>query len=467
MEWSELHPALMDHYHDLSYIGSGSQARMLKALDKDNKPVAIKILDLKNTDDWKNVELFEREAELLQSIHVEGVPKFLDYLTDDAGNGYLIQEYIQAESIQDFLDNNYIFPEAEALDIARKLARIIYELQSNYSPPIIHRDIKPSNILYDDQNHRVYLIDFGSVTHPQKKTGGSTIAGTFGYMPPEQMVNDVVIQSDYYAIGATLLHMITGVFPGNMSSDMFQIDFVPIIKEKAPDTTDLTIYILQKLLSKDPDARSKSPSELIELLSSTSKGTHKNIFVRFFHYMKKMFSSTPGYAGKSSQDHHQSLQINQNITKLPTHENDSTDEIVAEPKEISLTNDFNTNEIHSTDTSQPAETIDPAIAIKQLITIQDTENNSDPESRCTFVTLNWEKCKGTIQRQVSFVNEKQIASYGLEYTFSVNGFTYVGRCYSQHFLTHIHTPFPCQVIYNPKYPTRNALYSFDKETFVK
>ena len=104
-------------------------------------------------------------------------------------------------------------------------------------------------ILYDDYNHKVYLIDFGSVTHPQKKTGGSTIAGTFGYMPPEQMVNDVVIQSDYYAIGATLLHMITGVFPGNMSSEMFQIDFVPIIKEKAPETTDSTIHILQKLLS--------------------------------------------------------------------------------------------------------------------------------------------------------------------------------------------------------------------------
>ena len=459
------------NYELIKQIGEGAMGETWLIKNRVNKSMAaLKCLKLNTIKDLKSVELFKREAELLQSIHVEGVPKFLDYLTDDAGNGYLLQEYIQAESIQDFLDNNYIFPEDEALDIVQKLARIIYELQTYYSPPIIHRDIKPSNILYDDQNHRVYLIDFGSVTHPQKKTGGSTIAGTFGYMPPEQMVNDVVIQSDYYAIGATLLHMLTGKFPGNMSSEMFQIDFVPIIKENAPQTTERTIYILKKLLSKDPEERSKTPYELIELLSSKSSQVKSNIFVRIFNYLKALFSSTPSYINDSSHKTHKSLKLDQAITKLPEHENDSTNKSIAMAENTTPTDNPTPNQTDSSVNNQETKIIDPKVAINEVITVKDTESNSDPSSRCTLVTHNWEKCEGIIQRQLSFNSTKgnqPVRVYALEFTFNVNGFTYVGRCYSPYSLPHCNYPFPCLVIYNPKYPTRNALYSFDKEAFVK
>jgi hypothetical protein len=65
------------------------------------------------------------------------------------------------------------------------------------------------------------LVDFGGVCHGWRpeQSGGSTVTGTFGYMPPEQLMGRVSPQSDLYALGATLLYAVTGREPTDFDFD--------------------------------------------------------------------------------------------------------------------------------------------------------------------------------------------------------------------------------------------------------
>ena len=255
-------------YEILKKIGEGACGETWLLQHRiEKKRAVLKFLKLQLAGDLKAIELFEREAKLLQSVSVRGIPKFYGHFTDEEGNGCLLQEYIPYPSLQTLLDGGKKFTERETLHIARRIAAILLQLQTQYSPPIIHRDIKPSNILYNEQFHEVYLIDFGAVAHPQKRDGGSTVAGTFGYMPPEQIFGNIAIQSDFYALGATMLHMLTGRFPGEISAQVYQIDVHAILREKAPDASPNMTALLASMLSADIDKRPPTAAQLCKSLN--------------------------------------------------------------------------------------------------------------------------------------------------------------------------------------------------------
>ncbi|MGE0546936.1 MAG: serine/threonine protein kinase [Kofleriaceae bacterium] len=72
---------------------------------------------------------------------------------------------------------------------------------------VIHRDIKPANLVRRPDG-TIALVDFGAA-HVQGTTAGSTTIGTFGYMPIEQLAGVVDTTTDPYALGASLLHLLT------------------------------------------------------------------------------------------------------------------------------------------------------------------------------------------------------------------------------------------------------------------
>ena len=88
------------------------------------------------------------------------------------------------------------------------------------------------------------------------------MAGTFGYMPPEQMQGESCIQSDYYAIGATALHMLTGVAPYMMESKGFELDFLSAVQKYAPETSENMQKLLAWLLEPKAGNRPSSAREL-------------------------------------------------------------------------------------------------------------------------------------------------------------------------------------------------------------
>ncbi|WP_310483286.1 serine/threonine-protein kinase [Chamaesiphon sp. VAR_48_metabat_403] len=155
---------------------------------------------------WSDYDSYQREVEILQQLKHPNIPK---YLTSwETPNGFcLAQEYKSGRTLA---DSGREFDLEAVKQIAIDILEILIYLQQQVLP-IIHRDIKPENILIDDRNC-VYLIDFGFArnTHTEQNAS-STIKGTLGFMPPEQLFNRPLTKAaDLYGLGVTLVCLLTG-----------------------------------------------------------------------------------------------------------------------------------------------------------------------------------------------------------------------------------------------------------------
>jgi serine/threonine protein kinase len=155
---------------------------------------------------WSDYDSYHREVEILQQLEYPNIPK---YLTSwETPNGFcLAQEYKSGRTLADS-GRDFSLPTVH--QIAIELLEILIYLQSQ-TPAIIHRDIKPENILIDADNH-VYLIDFGFARNTYtEQNASSTIKGTLGFMPPEQLFNRPLTKAaDLYGLGVTLVCLLTG-----------------------------------------------------------------------------------------------------------------------------------------------------------------------------------------------------------------------------------------------------------------
>lgn len=192
--------------------------------------VIIKLLPFSPQMQWEHLKLFEREAQVLKNINHPRIPRYLDYFSVDEEDGTglrwfaLVQEYIPGQSLQQLLDQGKRFPEHQVRCFAEEILTILTDLHE-LSPPIIHRDIKPSNLILG-KNNQIYLVDFGAVQDKAKAEGVTfTVVGTSGYTPPEQLWGRAVPASDLYALGATLIHLLTGIAPANLPQSDMRLDF--------------------------------------------------------------------------------------------------------------------------------------------------------------------------------------------------------------------------------------------------
>ncbi|MBR4986532.1 MAG: serine/threonine protein kinase, partial [Proteobacteria bacterium] len=266
-------------------LGEGTNGKTYLARDLNTgEQVAIKALKLNQSENFKSFELFKREAETLSSLNVTGVPHFYQSILSDTigGECYIIQEYVNAPSIQSYLAQGYIFTESETLTLMYKVASILSILHTQYSPPIIHRDIKPSNVMCQRPENGnwttspLYLIDFGAVANAHSNSDKSTIAGTVGYMAPEQNFGECLPQTDLYALGATALHMLTGVPPYDMDFDTYSLKYQDALDAHAPDVSAGMRELLGKLLSYSFDQRPASAIELLRMIENVQAGKAPN-----------------------------------------------------------------------------------------------------------------------------------------------------------------------------------------------
>lgn len=192
--------------------------------------VIVKLLAFNPQMHWDELKLFEREAQVLKQLKHPRIPQYGDYFAveRDAGNGLpwfgLVQEYIPGNSIQQLLKQGKRFTEEESRKIAKEILEILIYLHE-LSPPVLHRDIKPSNLILGDDG-QVYLVDFGAVQDRATAEGVTfTVVGTSGYAPPEQLWGRAVAASDLYAMGATLIHLLTGIAPADLPQRQMRIQF--------------------------------------------------------------------------------------------------------------------------------------------------------------------------------------------------------------------------------------------------
>lgn len=245
-------------------LGGGGQAVTWLARDKLGAAVVLKQLVLRHAETWKEIELFEREAAVLEAIDHPAIPRGLEHfeLTHEGGVDFVIvQPWVDAPSLANLLADRRHFDLDTVVHIARSMLEILDWLHRRL-PPIIHRDLKPSNILMG-ADHKIHLIDFGAVkTHLAiPGQGESTIVGTHGYMPAEQLMGHAGPRSDLYALGATLLHLVTGRHPATLPLDGLRLDFKRFTSLPAPVTS-----WLSTLIEPDPNDRPASARDALAAL---------------------------------------------------------------------------------------------------------------------------------------------------------------------------------------------------------
>jgi serine/threonine protein kinase len=249
-------------------LGEGGFARTRLARDLlTGQLCVLKELHFQQLPDWKGLELFERETRTLRNLQHPAIPALIDAFQEETPQGprwVLVQTYVEGHNLQQWVESGRRFTEAEAIDITRQLCQVLVYLQA-FSPPIIHRDIKPSNVLLDPQG-KVSLIDFGAVKEAlaPRSSHSMTVVGTFGYMPLEQLDGKAVPATDIYAVGCTLVYLLTGQDPSTLDKKQLRPDF-----EKHIRLSPVFGRILAQMLAADVKERYPNASAVLRALETS------------------------------------------------------------------------------------------------------------------------------------------------------------------------------------------------------
>jgi serine/threonine protein kinase len=250
--------------------------------------VVVKLLAFNPQMQWDEFRLFEREAQVLKQLNHPQIPRYRDYFSIDKemGGGLcwfgLVQQYIPGASVRQLLSQGKRFRETEVQKIATDVLEILSYLHG-LNPPVLHRDIKPSNLILGDDG-QVYLVDFGAVQDSAAAEGVTfTVVGTTGYAPLEQFWGRTVPASDLYALGATLIHLLTGTSPADLPQQDLRIQF----RDRISLNPRFTRWI-EVLTEPDLERRFTQASEALEALRTN-------------HYPKTSIPTIPKPTGSQVQ----------------------------------------------------------------------------------------------------------------------------------------------------------------------
>jgi serine/threonine protein kinase len=206
---------LQGRYRITRELGAGGMGAVYEAVDQ-RLEATVALKETLSTDDRLRRQ-FEQEARLLAQLHHPCLPRVSDYFSE-SGRAFLVMQFISGPDLAQILAQQpAAFPRNEVIAWADQLLDALIYLHER-DRQIIHRDIKPHNLKLMP-NGRVALLDFGlAKTHSADQSMTNSSVSIFGYTrrysPPEQIRDlGTTPQSDIYALGATLYHLLTGVKP--------------------------------------------------------------------------------------------------------------------------------------------------------------------------------------------------------------------------------------------------------------
>ncbi len=259
-------------------LGKGGMGSVYKAKHKFLKTLhAVKIISPEVVkDDATLLIRFRQEAILAASIHHPNVVAVTDFGVTNEETPFLVMEYIEGISLDDFLRKEKRLSPVTAFEI---LAPIALGVGEAHSRGITHRDLKPLNVMLRNGyplSQAVKVLDFGLAKIKSTESFASLVQakttnllGSPHYMPPEQWANEGVdTRSDIYSMGIILFQMLTGEVP-------FKGDSIPTImyqhlQAPTPSFASLGVSaspqiepIVQKALAKDQDQRYATVEEFL------------------------------------------------------------------------------------------------------------------------------------------------------------------------------------------------------------
>ncbi|HIK15894.1 MAG TPA: serine/threonine protein kinase [Leptolyngbyaceae cyanobacterium M33_DOE_097] len=222
---------LAARYLILERLGAGGFSETYLARDKflpDYPLCVVKCLKLHDNNPIPletAQSLFEMEAYLLERLgrQYTQIPTLLAYC-HEPDLVYLVQEYIDGENLSARLARRQRLSVEEAIAL---LLELLSMLDLIHAHGVIHRDLTPSNVICRYQDGKAVLIDFGAAcilqetdsVHSSEADHLGLAIGTPGYMPEEQHANTPRLNSDIYALGILIIHLLTGVDPKQYQRD--------------------------------------------------------------------------------------------------------------------------------------------------------------------------------------------------------------------------------------------------------
>jgi len=279
-------------YHVKSRLGGGGMGEVYLAEDtRLHRLVALKALHEDRAATPQGRERVLREARAVAALnhpHIAAIYDVLETPDNPETPPYIVMEYVEGETLSDRLRTGALAVE-DALRLGREIATA---LAAAHKRGIIHRDLKPANLRLTVDGG-VKVLDFGlarmtsaspdapteTLDRPLVSHGGHGVAGTPGYMSPEQALgHEATPASDVFSFGVVLFQMLTGrrPFKGDdfLSAALAMIGSpVPRIAEIVPGVPVGVDAVVTRMLGKDPAER-PTAEEVRAELAKLSTQTH-------------------------------------------------------------------------------------------------------------------------------------------------------------------------------------------------
>ncbi|QBD79267.1 serine/threonine protein kinase [Ktedonosporobacter rubrisoli] len=278
-------PKRLDKYELLERLGHGGVAEVWKALDvKLQRFVALKLLKPDLREDPNFITRFQREAQLIASLHHPNIVQIHDFQvfqpSDNSGSlpiAYMVMDYIEGQTLALYIHQTSRQGQIPSpTEIINLFTSISMAIDYAHQHGMLHRDIKPANILLDNHNTvhnpmgEPILTDFGvaKLLSTTTNTLSGALLGTPLYISPEQASgyqgNE---RSDLYSLGVILYEIVTGVTPfrGDTPLDVItqHINATPtrpsLLNPQIPPALEM---VIMRSLAKNPDARFASASSM-------------------------------------------------------------------------------------------------------------------------------------------------------------------------------------------------------------
>lgn len=214
----------------------------------------------------RQTEFLRNEMEIMKKMadrKLSGIPKAYR-IFEENGEVYLVREYIEGMSLAQMVLQKGGISEAEICRISRKICQTAEQFQ-NPDEPMIHRDIKPENIVVTPDGEVVF-IDFGTMRSYKKDGSRDTfVVGTRGTAAPEQYGYTQTDQrTDVYAIGQTMLYMVSE------SYEMNQLSECAVSRRMKK--------IIEKACSFEPDKRYGDAAQLRRAVEKCQANNRKKVY---------------------------------------------------------------------------------------------------------------------------------------------------------------------------------------------
>lgn len=229
------------------------------------KRVAIKCLHAGLASNPDVVRRFKNEAVAASSIGHPNIVEVMDMGRFSDGTFYMVLEFLEGRDFQEDLDRSG----AQAVEkVAHVGVQVCAALGAAAKKGIVHRDLKPENVFLTTRHGEsdfVKVLDFG-ISKILDGSGGATktgeLMGTPYYMAPEQVLGekDITHLADVYALGVILFQALSGDVPfdGNTLAQIIMkiaTEEAPSLRERAPQVPEELVRLVERMLSKDPEAR--------------------------------------------------------------------------------------------------------------------------------------------------------------------------------------------------------------------